>query len=310
MIGTASSAFGAWYIEAKTNDTLAQFPKRSDDDVVSEQASSLTKRQNPPAPVSVVTSLAAGFNETFGLNLTEIVYGTWPNPFAGLKSSSPPLAKSATINMADGAEGGQAIPLWGQIQPARGLDLIIAWDDVEDAYPYNWNNGTNLWNTYNIANASGIPFPIVPPASTFVLNNYTTTPVFFGCNANLTTTGKPDSPIILYLANSPYSAYTNYSYTQTEIGGPQMNEIFVNSFDLLTQGNGTLDQEWSTCLGCAAIERSLAKVGMERTEQCDKCFSKYCWDGTYAEGKPQVVDPSLKLNPSLGFLQWNTTNPF
>jgi hypothetical protein len=43
-----------------------------------------------------------------------------------------------------------------------------------------------------------------------------------------------------------------------------MDDIFLNGFNQLTQGNGTLDHEWPICLGCAAIERSLEKVGMER----------------------------------------------
>jgi len=91
-----------------------------------------------------------------------------------------------------------------------------------------------------------------------------------------------------------------------------MSEIFVNSFNQVTQGNGTFDPEWPVCLGCAAIDRSLAKVGMMRTRQCAHCFSKYCWDGEVddGDGKPEIINPSLILDPSVGFLEWNLTNPY
>jgi lysophospholipase len=87
----------------------------------------------------------------------------------------------------------------------------IAWDSNEDANPFSWNNGTNLYNTYVRANVSGIPLPIVLTPATFINKNFTTHPVFFGCNTELTTTKSPASPIIAYFANAPYSAYTNYS---------------------------------------------------------------------------------------------------
>jgi len=90
-----------------------------------------------------------------------------------------------------------------------------------------------------------------------------------------------------------------------------MEEIFENSFNYMTQGNGTLDEEWPACLGCAAIDRSLEKVGMQRTEQCKSCFERYCWDGTTDEHTPGIIDPALKLDPGLGFEDWkNAGNPF
>lgn len=146
--------------------------------------------------------------------------------------------------------------------------------------------------------------------NTMVNRNYTINPVFFSCDPLLTTTGDVDGPIVLYLGNAPYSAYTNYTHSQSITSLSQMNDIFVNSFNQVTQGHGTLDAEWPVCLGCAAIDRSLPKVGIKRTAQCERCLNKYCWDEKYEESASGIVDPSLVLDPSLGFAEWNMTHDF
>lgn len=33
----------------------------------------------------------------------------------------------------------------------------------------------------------------------------------------------------------------------------EFDGVLGNGFDLVTQGNGTLDAEWPTCIACAAI---------------------------------------------------------
>lgn len=309
MMGSSEEAVNFWYIEDLSNDTLATFPKRS-----------LSKRQYAGVPLAELDDIFEGFNETFHENLTEAIYSNWPNPFMGLNTTVADLRNQANLKIVDGSEGGQAIPLWSLIQTVRKADFLIAWDDNGDAPVYTWNNGTNLHDTYVAANRSGIPFPIVPSAPTFIMNNYTHRPVFFGCDANLTTTKSPATPIVLYLANAPYSAYTNYSFAQATMSREQMSEVFVNSFDIVTQGNGTLDAEWEQCLGCAAIDRSVARVGMKRTPQCERCMERYCWDGVSEPdnitGPPggtyevsQILDLGLLLEPGVSFAQWNATNP-
>jgi lysophospholipase len=310
MIGAATAALNFWYIEDMSNGTLAPFAKRSVDKRTptkstkhhgAEVSKSLKKRDGL-FPLATLEELIDAFEEFFDLNYTQIAYGQFPNPF--------PSIDTETLMTVDGSESGGGIPVWPQIQPARKSDFIIAWDGSTDAIPFGWQNGTNLHNTYIQAKADGIPFPVIPPASTFVKNNYTTKPVFFGCDAELTTTNSVESPIILYIANAPYSAFTNYSFFQDDFSFTQMHEIYTNGFNQVTQGNGTLDKEWPACLGCAAIDRSLAKVGMSRTAQCDQCFEKYCWDGTVYDGEVGIVDLSLVLDPSLSFAEWLTTNPF
>ena len=307
-MGTAGGAYNFWYIEDQSNGTLAPFSKRSDGELRYRHKPSLSKRYS--FPTATLDSLEQAFQRYLHLNLSDISYASWPNPFAGLATSSSRTKSLSDLKVVDASEDGQTIPLWGQIQPDRALSFIIAWDDNSDAAPYNWNNGTNLRHTYLAAKAADLDFPIVPPAATFVNRNYTHRPVFFGCNAKLTTQQSERSPIVLYLANAPYSAYTNYSYAQSQTSREQISEIFTNSFNQVTQANGTLDSEWPVCLGCAVIDRSLAQMGTQRTKQCQNCFDRYCWDGTEDDGAAGVVDLSLALDPGYGFLEWNKTHPF
>lgn len=300
MMGTATSAANFWIIENDSNGVLAPFPKRSINNL--KRSTPLSQRDLSLFPNATLNGLLEGFKGIFGLSTAQVDHAIWPNPFASSSSSIP-----RDLNLVDGSEAGQAIPLWSQIQPARASSFIIAWDDNPDADPYAWLNGTSMHNTYLAAKASGLPFPIVPPPRTMLNKNFTLRPTFFGCNADLTTTGTTQSPIVLYMANAPYSAYTNYTWTQSSFSNTQMYEIFDNSFNAFTQGNGMLDDEWSACLGCAVVERSLEKLGMRRTRQCERCFKKHCWDGTYDDREPGTLDPSLLLAPGLSFAEWNAT---
>ena len=295
-----------WEIETLSNYTLGSFSKRtSTGDGRSEP---LNKRDLPPT--KELAPVVEKFNQIFGLNKSQLAYAQYPNPFAGVSSVTPDSARNLLLHLVDGTESLQGLPFWGQIQPARGLNFIIAWDDSSDTLPYNWLNGTTVYNTYLRANAESLPFPIVPNPTTIINRKYNLRPTFFGCDPILTTTKSADAPIVLYMANAPYSAYTNYSYTQSATSNSQFSDILVNSFNQVTQVNGTLDSDWPACLGCAAIDRSLSKVGMQRTKQCEACMARYCWDGTEDNAISPIVDPSLVLQPDLSFLEWRKTHDF
>ena len=155
------------------------------------------------------------------------------------------------------------------------VNFIFAWDSNADANPFSWNNGTNLFDTYVRAREVGLPFPTVPSAPTFVNRGYDRRPVFFGCDARLTTTGDERSPIVLYGPNAPYSAYTNFSFLQPQLAREQVREIFVNSFNEITQGNGTLGRkDWVECIGCAVIERSLSNLDQRTPRKLTSCNIK------------------------------------
>lgn len=292
MLASTASAYNFWWLSAISNGTLGQFSKRE----VEERQ---LIRRELFFRLDTLESLNQAFNQTFNLSLAQIV-----NP------SLPAAFSDENITLADGSEAQQSIPFWSLIQPERKLDVIIAWDDDSDSSPYGWNNGSNVYNTYMLAKEAGLPFPMAPPASTFLARNYTTRPTFFGCNATLTTTGDSQSPILLYMTNAPYSWYSNFSGSSTSMSRAEFDGVLVNSFDPVTQGNSTLDSEWPACIACGAIDRSLERVGMERSEQCERCFEKYCWDGTEETIEGQLFDPSPALDPSYDFVAWNEKHPF
>ncbi|KAJ9607997.1 hypothetical protein H2200_008076 [Cladophialophora chaetospira] len=302
ILGVAAAAFNFWYVEAKSNGSVGSFSKRS----LALTDAAMLSRRAAQFPAENALAIWNGFEEIFNLTLDEAMYPSVPNPFAG---TNP--AESEALQLTDGSETGQSIAYWGLIQPARKSDFIITWDNDQDQAPYSWNNGTNIYNTYIQARRHGLPFPEIPPPATFIKRNYTNQPVFFGCDTKYTTTHSLSSPIVLYLANSPYSAYTNFTWFQSKYTPVQMHGILVNGFDVVTQGNGTLDSQWSQCLGCAAIDRSLSKMSMKRPQQCEKCLEKYCWDGTYEDGADiPVVDLPLKLAPNVSYAEWNASHPW
>lgn len=229
MIGSAGVASNCWYIGDLSNGTFAPCPRCSRD---------LDKRNL--FPEAILKELIGAFKHYSNENLQELAYAVIPNSFHGLPHTK---TSDTDLRMVDATESGTVSPLWGQLQPSRGLVFSMVWDDDEDTTPYAWNNGTNLYAVYQFAKRTKKPFLIVPKLATMIKRNYTTRPVFFGYDANLTTTNSTSSPIVLYLANAPYSACTDYTWTQPTIGLAQINKIFVNSFYILTQGNGTLDSE-------------------------------------------------------------------
>ncbi|KIV80847.1 hypothetical protein PV11_08323 [Exophiala sideris] len=304
ILGLAAAAWNYYTIESDSNGTLAPFPKRS----LSSNEDSHQLQKRADFPTATINAVYAAFQQYFNLTETEAASPTIPNPYSGMPGMSGGV-EPAGLTLADGSEAGQSIPFWPLIQPDRNVDFIISWDNDEDTVPYGWNNGTNIYNTYIQARRHGLPFPEVPPPSTFIKRNYTQKPVLFGCNTQYTTTNSTASPIVLYMTNSPYSAYTNYTWFSSTFSPVQMQEILVNSWDIVTQGNSTLDSDWVQCLGCAAVDRTSAKLGIPRVAQCEKCMQKYCWDGTYeAEGDIPIVDPVMAVYPNVSYAEWNATH--
>jgi lysophospholipase len=146
MMGSSASAVNAWYIEDVTNGTFGTFAKRQ-----------VAKRQDNIVPLSELDPILEGLNSSYGDSSSLSAYSSWPNPFAGLDTTTPALRNASYLKIIDGSLNGQTIPLWSLIQPARALDFIFAWDDSQDARPQSWNNGTNLYNTYLAAKMEGIP---------------------------------------------------------------------------------------------------------------------------------------------------------
>ncbi|KAF3763282.1 FabD/lysophospholipase-like protein [Cryphonectria parasitica EP155] len=304
--GATADAYNFYFISDFFNIPL--FAKRALSSI-----QNLVARQDVGAPDDVdipsewdsnlLVGLVNQTAETFGQDFNDTLWAWVPNPFQDYNDA---MANVTDLLLVDGSEAGETDPLRPLIIPQRGLDFIIVYEATLDA-AYNCDNGTNLINSAQAAEQGGIPFPKVPTVDTLVLRNYTRQPTFFGCNDSA------ETPLLLWLPNSPWSSYSNYSYTMAAFTDTQLNVTLENAFNLATYGNGNIPagEGWSTCLACAAVKKSVARVGLELPEVCSQCWTRFCWDGTEEDGKTDTetaFDLPLRLNPNLTYSEWyNTT---
>ena len=300
-MGTSASADNNWTLQSISNGTEGGFAKRS----------SLAKRQ-AQGTTDAILDLNSIFGSTFNLSLNDTLYGVYPNPFQGYNNS---MISESELIIVDGSESGQTIPLWPALQPARAVDFIIAYDGSGET-PALWQNGTNMIDTYNAATAAGLKFPKMPTAESFIDFQFNELPTFFGCYeddvplVNSHSLERDLTVQVLYLSNSPWNAYTNFSFLQNTFYPEQLDIIFDNSFQQLTYINATGDPEWPACLACALIHGSVKKMGMNETAQCQGCWERHCWNGvdtnkTAAELTP--FEPSLLMVPGLNYSYWNSS---
>ncbi|KAI5969186.1 hypothetical protein CANMA_001739 [Candida margitis] len=223
----------------------------------------------------------------------------YPNPFYETDvGTSFNIANNDTFTLVDGGEDGQNIPLSPLIQPVRDVDVIFAFDNSADTKK-SWPNGKSLTQTFErqfTETGNGTIFPYVPDINTFINLNLTARPTFFGCDAknlstlfqqrniSFTNESNPytvyDSPLIVYTANRPFSHWSNTSTFKLKYDEDERNAIIRNGFEVASRNNLTLDSEWPACVGCAIIRRSQERNGEEQSDQCKKCFERYCWDGS------------------------------
>ncbi|KAI3402476.2 PLB2 [Candida oxycetoniae] len=214
-----------------------------------------------------------------------------PNPFYKSTNPDTPIAESKTLYLADGGEDGQNVPLLPLLH--RNLSVVFAFDNSADEL--NWPDGTALIQTYErqfSEQGKGIAFPYVPGQSSFLNLNLTAKPTFFGCDAkNLSTLTDDiyDVPLVIYIANRPFTFWSNTSTFKLEYSVQERNRMIQNGFEVASRLNGTLDDEWEACVGCAIIRREQERMNLTQTDQCKQCFEKYCWDGTIYDG-PSIGD--------------------
>lgn len=95
-------------------------------------------------------------------------------------------------------------------------------------------------------------FPSMPDVNAFVNLGLNSRPTMFGCDtANLTTNST--APLVVYLPHSPYVFESNVSTFTPSYQPDVRNAIIQNGYDVVTMGNGTVDPQWPTCIGCAII---------------------------------------------------------
>ncbi|KAL5333005.1 lysophospholipase catalytic domain-containing protein [Aspergillus crustosus] len=219
-----------------------------------------------------------------------------PNPFYGWLPEHSAYAEEPDLDVVDGGEDLQNIPLHPLIQPSRHVDVIFAVNSSADT-THNWPNGTALVATYERSlNSTGIgngtEFPAVPDQNTFVNLGLNSRPTFFGCNSTNTT-----APLVVYLPNSPYSFLSNWStFSPLSYTEEERDNTIQNGYDAVTLGNSTSDANWSACVGCAILSRSFDRTNEQIPDICTQCFDRYCWDGTTNSSTPAEYAPVTVLD--------------
>lgn len=208
----------------------------------------------------------------------------YPNPFMDIPDGNTNIAKNESLFLYDGGFDDQNVPLAPLLQKDREVDVIFAHDNSADTL--NWPDGTALITTYqNQFTEKGhkASFPPVPNTYTFYYGNLTARPTFFGCysqNMIGEVAGSAiDTPLVVYMPNRPFSFWSNMSTFKLTYTTNDRNGMIRNGFETVTRLNGTLDKEWSACVGCAIVQRARERQGLAPTEQCQRCFDRYCWDG-------------------------------
>lgn len=219
-----------------------------------------------------------------------------PNPFY-LYTNQSEYATSALLTLVDGGEDLQNIPLEPLLQSKRELNVILAIDSSADTNT-RWPNGTAMVATYersmsSLGHNSGLAFPYVPDQNTFINLGLNNRPTFFGCNSSNIS---GSAPLVIYIPNAPYIYHSNVSTFDLQYNTTERNAIIENGYDIATLGNGTVDSDWPTCLGCAILSRSLDHTNTPVPSTCTACFQRYCWDGTTNNSDPGNYHPTYKLS--------------
>ncbi|KAE9984985.1 hypothetical protein Vi05172_g9425 [Venturia inaequalis] len=240
----------------------------------------------------VLKNILNGFLSNLGRDDDDIAEYS-PNPFYKYNPATNAGADFTTLDLVDGGENGENIPIHPLIQPSRDVDVIFAVDSSADT-TYFWPNATSLVATYerSLGNfANGTIFPPIPDQNTIVNLGLNTHPTFFGCNASNMTDGL-STPLIVYIPNYPYVTLSNFSTFQLSTNSSQRDAMIRNGALAATMNNNT---RLSTCYGCAIMSRSLEKTGTTVPDVCNSCFTQYCWNGTLDSRTPATYEPKVEL---------------
>lgn len=227
-----------------------------------------------------------------------------PNPFYNVEyAGSKLIVSDSTLDLVDGGEDSQNVPLYPFIQSSREVDIIFAYDNSADSN--QWPNGTSLVHTYErqfTPQGEGSPFPYVPSEDEFVSDHLYDEPVFFGCYAaNLSAlvdyhgsgANETDIPLVVYIPNLEYLYKSNTSTYKMSYSNKEIASLIKNGFEVSSRGNYSLDRSWPTCVGCAIIRRQQERLGLEQSDECRSCFDSYCWKGGMDDSAMSSQVPSL-----------------
>ncbi|KAJ7807454.1 FabD/lysophospholipase-like protein [Mycena leptocephala] len=271
VLGAAVAAQADWVVIVDTNNTLGIF-SRAEKCHHSSKSTRLFVEPCADVPSQ------------------EVGYGLVANPFLGYDKSEAGLQEQATLALVDAGESGQETPIWPLIQPVRKMDFLLVSDSSGVELSCSANNVCLPSQHCGDGNRQRRPLPKLPDVNTFLINNYTLAPVFFGKLTPITGCNEPEVPLLLYVADAPYSAYSN----ATTLVALRSSFLLQNTLDLVSQSNTT----WAQCIACGSILRSLERLGQAIPDQCKLCFERHCWQGEMATGTPPFVAPPLLLSPN------------
>ncbi|GAA5918798.1 hypothetical protein JCM1841_002740 [Sporobolomyces salmonicolor] len=253
-----------------------------------------------PVWTELIQRLLSDISDIQPTNESIALVANYPNSFRNFQPFSGRTFESSgneILQLTDGGENGENVPIGPLLVKAREVDFILAADSSADT-DYTWPNGTSLLATAaRSANYSNgyTNFPPIPASQDdFVSQGLNVRPTFFGCNSttsgNMTASGS--YPIVVYLPNAPApvsdpfltntSTFTlNYSYDEVEafLDSAHLNALkgFPNA-----STPTTADPNWPLCLKCATIDRARERAGVNRSAACETCFDRYCWSESVA----------------------------
>ncbi|RGP65773.1 lysophospholipase [Fusarium sporotrichioides] len=241
-------------------------------------------------PNIAIEAISAVFN-AIGSDNNDIADWT-PNPFYGWNPEENLSAESERLTLVDGGEDLQNIPYYPHLRKDREVDVVFSFDSSADT-EFSWPDGASPIATYERSLKSiskGSSFPPVPDKNTFLNLGLNTRPTFFGCNATNMT---EPTPLIVYIPNYPYVYSSNISTFQMSINSSELSAIIENGYAVATMLNGTRDENWPVCVGCAMLSRSFDRTNYTVPDKCQECFTNYCWNGTIDSSDPGVYDPQF-----------------
>ncbi|OAA34711.1 lysophospholipase precursor [Metarhizium rileyi] len=215
-----------------------------------------------------------------------------PNPFKGWNKAVNKASTSDHLTLVDGGEDGQNVPYHPHLLLQRHVDVVFSVDSSADTN--SWPDGAAPMRTYERSLSSvsnGTSFPVVPGRNTFLNLGLNTRLTFFGCNSS--NTSHP-APLVVYLPNYPYQFRSNLSTFSLRINNNERDAMIANGWAVATQLNGTRDADWPVCVSCAMLQRSFERTKTTMPESCNRCFSRYCWNGTLDERPPaKTYEPQM-----------------
>jgi len=263
---------------------------------------------------AVIDQLATLFlgNSSSNSDRTLAIYS--PNPFKGTTNyesgSDTTFVTEDKLLLVDGGIDGQVIPFIPVMKEERGVDVVFALDqtaDADDLFP----NGDSLVYTYErqFTEAGKFDaFPYVPDIESFVELGLNKKPVFFGCDASNLTDLSYVPPLMVYLPNVAHSFASNISTLQLSFTAEERLDLIRNGFESATMGNFTEDPDFLGCVGCAVMRRKQEKLGLEWPEECQQCFTNYCWDGSTKDDIKNTTNISSTVSNSSTTTTTTTTD--